>query len=77
MFPKPDISATTAALLQAIRIADEECWDCEYLSEDEDPDLAIFRAAVRRLRDLEAALLLAWRKAAGGRFVHKSTEAHH
>ena len=72
-----NITAEIAALLRAIERADDACWDAEYLSADEDPDLEIFRAAVRRLRKLEDNLAALWRVAAGGRFVHADNRRRH
>jgi hypothetical protein len=72
-----DITAEIAALLRAIQRADDACWDAEYLSADEDPDLETFRAAVRRLRKLEADLAALWCRAAGGSFVHAENHWRH
>jgi hypothetical protein len=72
-----NITAEIAALLRAIQRADDACWDAEYLSPDEDPDLEIFNAAVRRLRKLEADLAALWPRAVGGHFVHAENRWRH
>jgi hypothetical protein len=72
-----NITDEIAALLRAIQRADDAYWDAEYMSADEDPDLEIFRAAVRRLRRLEDDLAALWSRAVGGRFVHAENRWRH
>jgi hypothetical protein len=59
--------AEAAALLEAYDKADGACSDAEYLSYEEDPDLAVLHAACKRLREIRVQLLVL--------NVHKGTEA--
>jgi hypothetical protein len=72
-----NITDEIAALLRAIKRADDACWDAEYLDADEDPDLEIFRAAVRRLHKLESDLDLLVARAAGYRLTHAGNRCRH
>ena len=76
--PVPDdLAAEIAALEQTIAEADDACDAAEYLGPDEDPNLEIFFAAVRRLERLKNELSALWSKVAGDRFVHKGSWRHH
>ena len=75
--PDPSLDAEIAALLRAIRKADDACFDADHLGPDDDPDLEIFFAAVRRLHQLETELTALMCKAAGGRPVHAGTRSRH
>jgi hypothetical protein len=71
------LDAEVAELLLAIQRASDACLDADYLGPEKDPDLEIFRAAVRHLRHLEAKLNALLREMAGGRYVHTGTRTRH